>query len=431
LYYVTTKTTKEQIAPFVSRYRNTDQFAKVASQETKTPAEFLFPASKTGRYVVAASATDRKTALVSDETTLTGAEPAELPVQNETSFKIENRAEALGPGPGNAGRIELPIKKEYAPNATVSIYLVKPGGDKELPQERFAVSEIEVRRPDRELKIEPHLANTSVKPGETVHGELRVTSEAKPIGDVDLVVFAVDDAVLKLGDWQLPNLLAGFYLRNPFAVRSYQSLQNYIEEITQKSLTEKGFIIGDGGEESLSNVTNLRKEFRTLAFWQGSLKTGRDGKAIFDFTAPDNLTTYRVVAIGQTKTNQFGGDASATVQVSKPFLINPALPRFLRDGDEVELRAVAQQKFSDSDEVTVHCITDASCKLLVDGSATQTAKRDAPTVFRFRAKVADVNLTPAKIRFEAVAKSDLKMSDAVELTLPVQPPTIVRKESVA
>jgi uncharacterized protein YfaS (alpha-2-macroglobulin family) len=463
LFHVTTKTTKEQIAPFVFRYRNTDVFAKVASQDLKTPAEFLFPATKTGRYVVAASATDRKTTIVSDETTLTGAEPAEVPVQNETSFKIEHRAEAFTPGEkavlsiqapfggvawvsvetdaildtllvsvsGNAGRIELPIKKDYAPNATVSIYLVKPGGDKELPQERFAASEIDVRRPDRELKIEPHLANTSVKPGEAVHGEVRVTSEGKPIGDVDLVVFAVDDAVLKLGDWQLPNLLVGFYPRNPFSVRSYQSLQNYVEEITQKSLTEKGFIIGDGGEEPLSNVTNLRKEFRTLAFWEGSLKTGRDGKATFDFTAPDNLTTYRVVAIGQTKANQFGADASATVQVSKPLLINPALPRFLRDRDEVELRAVVQQKFSDSEEVTVRCVPDASCQMLVDANATQTAKRDAPTVFRFRAKVADVNLTPAKIRFEAVAKSDVKMSDAVELTLPVQPPTIVRKESVA
>ena len=61
--------------------------------------------------------------------------------------------------PGNAGRIELPIKKEYAPNATVSIYLVRPGGEKSLPLERFASSEIQVRRPDRELKIEPHLAS--------------------------------------------------------------------------------------------------------------------------------------------------------------------------------------------------------------------------------------------------------------------------------
>src|SRR4029453_8087216 len=70
----------------------------------------------------------------------------------------------LVPLSGNAGRIEVPVKKEYAPNATVSIYLVKPGGKKELPRERFASSEIEVRRPDRELKIEPHLATSSEKP---------------------------------------------------------------------------------------------------------------------------------------------------------------------------------------------------------------------------------------------------------------------------
>ncbi len=463
LFHVTTKVAKEQIAPFVYRYRNTDQFAKVASQEVKTPAAFVFPAVETGRYVVAASAPAAKTPLVSDETTVSGEQPAELAVENETSFKIEHRPEAFTPGEkavlsiqasfggvawvsvetdeildtllvplsGNAGRIEVPVKKEYAPNATVSIYLVKPGGKNELPRERFASSEIEVRRPDRELKIESHLANASVKPGETVRGDVRVTSEGKPVGDVDLVVFAVDDAVLKLGDWTLSKVLENFYRRNPFSVRSYQSLERYIEEIKLPSLTEKGFIIGGGEEEAVPNVTNVRKEFKTLAFWQGSLKTGRDGKTEFNFTAPDNLTTYRVVAVGQTKASQFGGDASATVKVSKPLLINAALPRFLRDGDEVELRAVVQQNFADSEEVAARCVTDANCKLIGSDRSTQTAARDAPTVFRFKAQVHDVELAPAKIRFEAVAKSDTKMSDAIEITLPVQPPTIVRKESVA
>ncbi|PYJ92251.1 MAG: hypothetical protein DME62_13530 [Verrucomicrobia bacterium] len=169
LFHVTTKTVKEQIAPFVYRYRNTDQFAKVASQESKTPAELIFPTSETGRYVVAVSAMKITTPLVSDETTVTGEKPAQLPVINETTFKIEHRAEPflssdkaaltiqapfggvawvsvetedvldtlLVPVKGNAGRIELPIKKEYAPNATVSIYLVKPGGNNELPRERL------------------------------------------------------------------------------------------------------------------------------------------------------------------------------------------------------------------------------------------------------------------------------------------------------
>ncbi|MEP6604387.1 MAG: alpha-2-macroglobulin family protein, partial [Spartobacteria bacterium] len=463
LFHVTTKVAKEQLAPFVFRYRNTDQYDKVASQESKTPAEFVMPAADTGRYVVAAKTTDGKAPLVSDEATVTGEAPAELPVQNETSFKIEHETKEFTPGekaklsiqapfggvawvsvetdqildtllvsiPGNAGRIDLPIKKEYAPNATVSIYLVKPGGEKELPRERFAASVIEVRRPDRELKIESHLASASVKPGETVRGDIKVTSEGKPVGDVDLAVFAVDDAVLKLGGWELAKILSGFYPRNPFSVRSFQSLDRFIEEITPKSLTQKGFIIGGGGEEAVPNVTNVRKEFKTLAFWQGSLKTGADGKASFDFVAPDNLTSYRVVAVGQTKAHQFGGDAEVTLKVSKPLLINAALPRFLRHGDEVELRASVQQNFADAEEITVRCMTDATCKLVGEPIAKQSAKRDAPTVFRFKAKVEDVDLAPVKIRFEATAKSNAKTTDAIELTLPVQSPSIVRKESVA
>ncbi len=463
LFHVTTKTVKEQIAPFVYRYRNTDQFTKVASQESKTPADLIFPTTETGRYVVAVSAPKIKTPLVSDETTVTGEKPAELPVINETTFKIEHRAEPFLPGDkaaftiqapfggvawvsvetdevldtllvpvkGNAGRIELPIKKDYAPNATVSIYLVKPGGEKELPRERFAYSDIEVRRPDRELKIEPRLGSATAKPGETVRGDVSVTSENKPVPDVDLLVFAVDDAVLTLGDWKLPAIGARFYPRNPFSVRTYEALHGYIDDLAKLSLTQKGFTIGDGGEEAVSNTKNVRKEFRTLAFWQGSLKTGNDGKVRFEFTAPDNLTTYRIVAVGQTKANQFGGDSTQTVKISKPLLIDPALPRFLRDGDEVELRAISRENFIDNDEITVRCVTDANLKLLGVESATLSAHRDAPTVFRFKAKVADVNLVPTKIRFEAVSKSNNKMTDAVEITLPVQPPTIVRKESVA
>ena len=311
LFHVTTKTVKEQIAPFVYRYRNTDQFAKVASQESKTPAELIFPTTETGRYVVAVNATKVKAPVVSDETTVTGEEAAQLPVVNETTFKIDRRAEPFLPGEkaaftiqapfggvawvsvetdevldtllvpvkGNAGRIEVPIKENYAPNATVSIYLVKPGGENELPLERFAYSEIDVRRPDRELKVAPHLANTTAKPGDVVRGEVLVTSQDKPVADADLLVFAVDDAVLTLGDWKLPNIGARFYPRNVFSVRTYEALHGYIENLAKLSLTQKGFVIGDGGEEMISNVKNVRKEFRTLAFWQGSLKTGADGKS--------------------------------------------------------------------------------------------------------------------------------------------------------
>src|SRR5262245_45059800 len=463
LFHVTTKTVKEQLAPFVYRYRNTDQFAKVASQDSKTPAQLVFPTTETGRYVVAVNARKIKAPLVSDETTVTGEQPGRLPVANWTPCKIERRTEPFLPGQkdaltmqapfggvawvsvetdevlgtllvpvkGNAGRIEVPIKENYAANATVSIYLVKPGGENEFPLERFAYTDIDIRRPDRELRIAPHLASPTAKPGDVVRGDVVVTSQDKPVADADLLLFAVDDAVLTLGDWKLPNVGAGFYPRNVFAVRTYEALHGYIENLAKLSLTQKGFVIGGGGEEAMPNTKNVRKEFRTLAFWQGSLKTGADGKVAFEFVAPDNLTTYRIVAVGQTKANQFGGDASQTVKISKPLLIDLALPRFLREGDEVELRVVVRQNFADSDGLTTRCVTDANLKLVGGDVTTQSAQRDAPTVFRFKAKVTDPNLAPTKVRFEAVSNSNKQMFDAVEITIPVQAPTIVRKESVA
>ena len=463
LFFVVTKTVKEQVAPFVFRYRNTDRFTKIVSQELNGAGTVRFEVQQTGRYVVAVSAPGVRTPLVSDETTVTGEEPAELPVENETSFEIEQRAEPFAPGeiavlttkapfpgvawvsietdkildtllvliPGNAGRIEIPIKKEYAPNAFVSIYLTRPGAGHAVPLERFAYAQIIVQRPDWKLKIEPHLAAATAQPGEMVHGQLHVTSEGKPAPDADLTVFVVDDAVLQLGGWQLPDLIGSFYYERAFGVKSYESLDSYQEVIPRRSLTHKGFIIGDGGEEKVGNVVNVRKEFKTLAFWTSTLKTDNAGNASFEFTAPDNLTTYRLVALGGTKESRFGGDASSTLKISKPVLVQAALPRFLRDGDEIELRAIVHQSFTDSDELHVRCVTDANCTLSGTADLTATVVRDAPTVFRFKAKVTDHQLLPAKIRFDATAQTDTTMSDAVELTLPVDAPTVTRVETVA
>ena len=463
LFFVVTKTVKEQVAPFVFRYRNTDRFTKIASQELKGPGTIHFDVPQTGRYVVAVSAPGVRTPIVSDETTVTGEEPAELPVENETSFQIEQRAEPLVPGetavlttkapfpgiawvsietdeildtllvpiPGNAGRIEIPIKKEYAPNAFVSVYLTRPGGGHGLPLERFAYAQILVQRPDRKLKIDSHFGAVTAQPGEMIHGQLNVTSEGKPVPDAELTVFVVDDAVLQLGDWQLPDLIGSFYYERAFGVKSYESLDSYQETSARQSLTHKGFIIGDGGEEKLGNVVNVRKEFQTLAYWAGALKTDHEGNASFEFTTPDNLTTYRLVALGATKESKFGGDAGTTLKIFKPVLVQAALPRFLRDGDEIELRAVVHQSFANSDELNVHCLTDANCTLSGAADLTATVTRDVPTVFRFKARVTDHQLIPAKIRFDVAAQTDSKMNDSVELTLPVDAPTVTRVESVA
>jgi len=162
----------------------------------------------------------------------------------------------------------------------------------------------------------------------------------RPVGDVDLVVFAVDDAVLKLaiGNFRISGRLLS---SESFFRPQHQSLQIIIEEITQKSLTEKGSSSVMVGEEtSLKTSPICARKFRTLAFWK-KLEDRRRCKATFRFHRAGNLTNDRVLAIGQTKANQFGGDASATdiIPSEKTAANKPAYGRGFSRCDETTVRA--------------------------------------------------------------------------------------------
>ena len=94
-------------------------------------------------------------------------------------------------------------------------------------------------------------------------------------------------------------------------------------------------MIGGGGD--LSDA--FRKNFVTCAFWNANLRTDAAGRVNATFTAPDSLTRYRLVAVVQTADDAFGAGESA-IEVSKPVMLDPALPRFANVGDKLLLRGV-------------------------------------------------------------------------------------------
>ncbi len=457
LFHVSTKTVKEKIAPFVVRYRNSSQFEKVGSKDAATPAAADFPVPDTGEYV--AVVTGPGGVVCSTTVTVSGEEQAEMPVENDTglTLALPEPVRPYKPGevapisvrapfggvawvtvetgeildtlfvnlPGNAGRIDLPVKKEYAPNATVAVYLVQPGGKATLPRERIGSLELSVARPDRDLVVTPKLTSESVKPGAPVKGEFLVTSADRPVAGANFLVFAVDDAVLELGGWEMPDLASTFYPLRNHGVSTLAALTRFVDKIDRRSLHEKGYVVGDGGEQA-GNLPMVRKEFKTLAFWQSDLTTDASGKVIFNFPAPDNLTRYRVVAVGESDAHQFGA-GETTFTVSKPLLCEAALPRFVRVGDDVSLRAVARQKIAKSAKITVKCITEG-LDLKNNQPITLPAPQDIPEVFNFDAHVRD-DSSGVKVRFEAT--SDLGESDFVEMSLPVRPPSVLRKETMS
>lgn len=458
LYLVKAKSVKEQIAPFVYRYRNFDDYIRLAAREVPSNGTVEFPAKDPGRYVLVAGPIAGGMQ-VSAQEDVTGPGESEFPIRNDESLDVsgpqnpvilgQNAAfDILAPSggiawvtvetdrildsrtvelPGNATRIEIPTKEEFLPNAFASVYVLRPGGNDKIPGEMFGYSAFQVSDPSKELSVHPQLGRPAYEPREKVAGSVLVTNEGKPVEGAEVTVYAVDDAILTLGDWVLPELLAPFFPQNTFNIVTSPALRGLVAGINPEQLTQKGYTVGDGGGEEFGSVEFTRKDFKPLLFWSPTLKTDSQGKVSFETTAPDNLTRFRVIALAQTPKSQFGA-ASDTFEVSKKLIIEPALPRFLREGDEVELRAVARQKFAANEKLLVRCTSN----LTLSGPERQEigAAQNAPAVVRFPAKVGS-GLSSTTIRFDVVSTGAEKAADSVEVTLPVLPRTITVKESRA
>src|SRR5206468_5872509 len=98
--------------------------------------------------------------------------------------------------------------------------------------------------------------------------------------------------------------------------------------------------------------TTFRSNFKTTAYFEPSLVVGADGKAHARFKLPDNLTTFRIMAVAVGPEDRFGAGHSS-VQVNKPLIALPALPRFARIGDHFEAGVAVHSHGAGAGEVLV------------------------------------------------------------------------------
>ncbi|NIG55180.1 alpha-2-macroglobulin family protein [Chitinophaga sp. Cy-1792] len=89
-------------------------------------------------------------------------------------------------------------------------------------------------------------------------------------------------------------------------------------------------------QEPVAPENRLRRNFRDDAFWQPRLRTNEAGKASFDVTYPDDLTSWNTVALAFTSHKQTG-TASATTKAFRTVAASLALPHFLVYGDTLDI----------------------------------------------------------------------------------------------
>ena len=88
-------------------------------------------------------------------------------------------------------------------------------------------------------------------------------------------------------------------------------------------------------DDGLSQV-QARKALQETAFFFPDLKTDKEGNVSFEFTVPESLTEWKLMAFAHTP-DMKTGYYEARVKTQKELMVVPNVPRFLREGDEVRI----------------------------------------------------------------------------------------------
>jgi len=242
--------------------------------------------------------------------------------------------------------LEIPITSDSIPNVYLSVMLFgrDQNGD---PGFRQGIQSIPVSPESKTLNVELILDPEITAPGESVSAQLIITDQQGDPVQGEFSVAVVDKALLALIEANSPPILKAFYDSQPLAVQTAFSLKTYAMQLALSA--DLG--IGGGGGDQVAEMT-LREAFPDTALWEGRIVTGSDGTAQLEIPLPDSLTTWVVDVRGLTE-DYLVGQAEGEIVTQKELMVRPVTPRFLVDGDRVELAAVVHNNTPETLEVEV------------------------------------------------------------------------------
>lgn len=280
--------------------------------------------------------------------------------------------------------IDVPITEEDVPNVFVSVLLVKgrsnaaptaasalaanaDTSDPGKPSFRLGYAALKVEDRTKRLSVTVSADREEYRPAAKATVSLAVKDMAGAGTASEVTLWAVDYGVLSLTGFQPPDVASDVYVQKALQVLTTDNRQRIV---ARRVLTPKGETDGGGGGADAGAGT-MRKDFRPLAFWLGSVVTAADGTARADVTLPEALTTYRIMAVAGDRRSRFGS-GSAEVRTNKPVTLTSAFPRFLAVGDEAHFGAVIGSQLTAAGAATVTIRSLDPGVLTITGAAEQT-----------------------------------------------------------
>jgi len=307
------------------------------------------------------------------------------------------------------------------------------------PAFKIGYATLAVDPPEQRLDVQVKAAHAVANPGAKLTIHLRAKDKAGNGRPAQATLMVVDEAVLGLSGYKTPEPMAQIYAERPLGVRTGESRLDL--PFARRSRHEQIFPGGDGGEEGEEGENgenaklqrelkfDVRRVWKSTAYWNPKLALDADGTATVVVDMPDNITTYRIMAVVSDGDGR-AGSAEDKVTLKRPLMVQPVLPRFAYPDDELQIEALV---FNSTPAAgTVQVAAKLEGLELVAGEASQSALIAAAASHSFRFKVRVTGRGQATVRF--AAKLDTH-KDGVEVKLPILSPgtrrSVVASQQVA
>lgn len=314
---------------------------------------------------------------------------------------------------GPAETVEVPVEPAWTPNVFAEVVFVH--NDTLYRGSRM----LKAPPVEKQIQVAVTSDRAQYQPGEPATFTVEAKDHAGRPVEGEFSVGVVDEAIYAVKREIQPDITQVFYGRRWRQVQTDSSLYFYFYGEAGKRRIDLTRLRPSSALAQLKPERlvepKIRKEFPDTAFWVAQMRTNAQGRATARVTFPDSLTTWRATARGVTADTKVGQAVHRTV-VRKNLMVTMAAPRFLTEGDVVTIPVLVRNYLEEP--VKARVSMEAPALKLIEGATreVEVASRGEVRVdYRFEAPV---GLARATLLASALTG---KESDALELTIPVEP----------
>ncbi|MCL5773332.1 MAG: MG2 domain-containing protein, partial [Firmicutes bacterium] len=216
----------------------------------------------------------------------------------------------------NITMLKIPVKKEYYPTLHFKVVLLN-GVNRES-----SALELPIRNEEKFLKVKISTYKDVYAPGEKCNVQIETADFKDQAVPSEVSLAIVDESIYAIAS-DMSQPIRRFF----WGYRENEVATLYSESIYYNA----------GAYQNVGEKVKIRRKFLDTAYWNPYIITDKNGKAALEFDYPDNLTTWRLTAIGITDDTKVGRNVLKKI-VRKDFYLRLDTPVFLVKGDKSTIR---------------------------------------------------------------------------------------------